>query len=236
MQCKPRLTSISSVALSLLIVLAGFHPVYGKKPEKEKQVNDKNLGDINATTENGESVILYGDGTWEYAPEDEDRARKKDRKVNPNKYVTPASATEKVEGKSIQYEIAYNPKIWNILIKNINNLAEYSFTNREKSVYAIVIPEGLAIPPETLRSAVLINLRKASKKIKIIKEEERTVNDQKIIMLNIIAKIQGAEFIYSYYLYSGKERTIQIICFTSKNNFAAKKQEMEDLMNGFKAL
>jgi VCBS repeat-containing protein len=183
-----------------------------------------------AVTESGENVILSPDGTWEYAlDESKDEVQ---RTVNSTKFVTPALSKDSVKGRVVNYEINYDKEKWQILAKNINETAEYSLLHKDNNAYAIVIPENATIPLEALRNIVIKNARSVSGKVKILKEEERNVNGSKVIMLNMKAKVQGMDFIYLYYIYSGEKATIQVIGFTTEELFSEYQNDLENLLNG----
>ena len=233
-------------ALTSTILILGTPPLMAQdksstkaKEHKESEENKEQAkeeeastdGGIKAVTENGENVILYENGTWEYQPES--TAEKTKRPVNPTAFKVPADSKESIKGESVDYEIRYNKDKWQVLTKNINEMAEYSLLHKDKKAYAIVIPEGASIPMETFRNIVINNARGASGQVKILNEEERTVNGKKVILLNIRAVIQGMTFIYEYYIYSGEKSSIQIIGFTTEELFPEYKNDMEDFLNGF---
>ena len=80
---------------------------------------------------------------------------------------------------------------------------------------------------------MVANARSASKNVKILAEEERNVNNTRVIMLNIKAEIKGLSFVYLYYIFSNENSSIQLICFTTEELFNEYKKDMEELLNGF---
>lgn len=185
-----------------------------------------------AITESGEHVILYSDGTWEFE-ESAGEAPLPNRTVNPQKFLTPQTAKDVLKGKEISYQLFYDSKKWQKPEEGSNDNAEFSLIHADKNVYAMVIPENVSVPLENLRNIVISNARAASKNVSILSEEERNVNGQKVIMLNIKADIEGMSFVYLYYIYSGENSAIQLICFTTEELFSEYRKDMEDLLNGF---
>ena len=68
--------------------------------------------------------------------------------------------------------------------------------------------------------------------MKIIKEEYRTINGVKVIMMQMPGTIQGIKFTYYSYYYSNSNGSVQFLTYTSQNLFETYKKKMEDLLNG----
>ena len=230
---------ISLLLLCAIWIVPSVHAQGSKeKPAKKEnaaatsdQEEDSSNETIKAITESGEKVNLFSDGTWEYAPEDSQEEVK--RPINSTKFITPSTSKELVKGRSVNYEVYFDKEKWQTLTKNINEMAEYSLLHKDKNAYAIIIPESASIPLETLRNIVVNNARSVSSSTTILKEEERNVNGSKVIMLNIKAKVQGMDFIYIYYIYSGEKSSIQVIGFTTEELFSEYTNDIENLLNGF---
>jgi hypothetical protein len=79
----------------------------------------------------------------------------------------------------------------------------------------------------------LENARSAAPDVRIIKEEYRTVNGIKLLMIQMQGTIQGINFVYFGYYYSYSGGTVQLLAYTSKQIFDEKEQELEEFLNGF---
>ena len=220
------------VILKLIIIysIGYFSPIMGQdQGKKQNSKTEKSSKDapVKVTTPSGDEVILNSDGTWEYA------ANLKKRTVNNTKFVIPAASKDFVKGNDISYQVFYDKAKWVILEKNISEIAEFSFQHSDDNAYAMIVAENEAIPLDDLRNIVLDNIKAVAKNVKIINEEERTVNGSKVIMLNVKAIIQGMDFVYHYYIYSGEGASIQVVSFTSEDLYLEHKTDMENLLNGF---
>jgi len=78
----------------------------------------------------------------------------------------------------------------------------------------------------------LINAQKVAPNAKITKSEYRTVNDLKVLCLEITGTMKGINFIYFGYYYSNQNGTVQLITYTSQNLFKSSYNDMEDFLNG----
>jgi hypothetical protein len=123
-----------------------------------------------------------------------------------------------------------------ILMRRPCPVTEVEFKHKEEDIYALVVAERISIPLETLRMAVINNLRKQDKEAKITEEKKRTVNGSDVLFLTVEAKVRGIPLTYMYYLYSGKAGAIQIITATGQNLFKESRAEMEAFMNGFEVI
>jgi hypothetical protein len=226
--------------ISLLLLTVAISTSFLFADNLKDNSNEEEIEYIYATTESGEKVILYSDGTWEFDSDETAETKVSEevvkRTVNPKKFSTPASSKEVLKGSNVDYQVHYNKEKWERLEKNLNENAEYSLIHSDKNSYAIIIPEKISIPVENLKNIVISNARNASKNVKVLVEEERTVNNTKVIMLNIQADIQGMTFVYLYYIYSNEKASIQLIGFTTDELYEEYKKDMEDLLNGFEVI
>jgi hypothetical protein len=154
------------------------------------------------------------------------------RKVNTTVFHAPASSKEVLKGKGVSYKISYDKTKWGILDEQLNEATEYSLAYNDENAFIMIIPEAEEIEIETYRDVVLENANKALKNVVILNEEERTVNNAKLLMLNIRGEAEGQSIVYIYYIYSGENKSIQAVAFTSEELFPEYKQEMENFLNG----
>jgi hypothetical protein len=100
----------------------------------------------------------------------------------------------------------------------------------------MMITENIEVPLETLKTIALQNGKEASPDIKIVKEEYRTVNDKKILLLQMNGTVQGIKLSYYGYYYSNSKGTLQFLTYTSQSLFDNYFTEIEDFLNGFVVL
>lgn len=103
---------------------------------------------------------------------------------------------------------------------------------RDKDLYAMMITERIDIPLESLKKAALINARNAAPDIKIVKQEYRTVNDKKILMIQMNGTTEGIKFSYVGYYFSSPKGTVQLVAYTSQSLIMELMDEVEFFLNG----
>jgi hypothetical protein len=183
-----------------------------------------------AVTETGEEVILYDDGTWKY--QNEDQASEKEIPTNPKKLKKDKKSTFLLKSSNLNIGVYLNPKIWSFKKATDNPEAEYELQLKGGDLYGMIISEKIEIPLETLKSIALENGKVAAPDLKIVKEEYRTVNGLKVLLLQLNGTMQGIKFSYYGYYFSSPNGTVQFITYTSQNLLDSYKPESEKLLNG----
>ena len=188
-----------------------------------------------AVTENGDSVLLYSNGTWEYYNGYISTAIDNQRITeNPEKFSKPSSSNTKANGKNQAYEIWFDNKIWKrIPAAEINAEADLAFKFLEGDVYSMIIFEQIEIPIENLSQIALNNAINAAPDMKMIEKEYRTVNGKKVIFMRMEGTAQGIKFCYLSYYYSNEKGSIQFHTFTGRSLLEKNRAEMENMLNGF---
>jgi hypothetical protein len=186
---------------------------------------------INAITETGDEVVLYKDGTWIYV--NDELNKESEIPVNPTEFTKAKKATFLVKSKTTDIGIWINPKNWKFAKATSNKDAEFEFSNKTGDLYGILITERMVIPLETLKSIAYENAKSAAPDVRIIKEEYRTVNGLKVLMMQMQGTIQGIKFVYFGYYYSYPGGTVQLLAYTSREIFNEKQDELETFLNGF---
>lgn len=187
-----------------------------------------------AVTENGEEVILYTDGTWKYI---NDSAREeKEIPVNPKAFTKGNASTFLLKSSKFNVGVWIDPKKWSFKKAENNDAAEYEFELKGKDLYGMMINELVEIPLESLKKIAIENAREAAPDIQLIKEEYRTVNGQKVLMLQLNGSAEGIKFSYYGYYYSNENGTMQMVLYTSQNLLKNYLTEIESHLNGFVVL
>jgi hypothetical protein len=184
-----------------------------------------------ALTEQGETVILYPDGTWKFRKSDENASG--EIPLNAKRIFKPEDATFQVKSKSVQGAAVWiSPKLWSFENGKGEDAAEYEFTLRNEDAYGMMIAEGIEIPILSLRDIAVENARNAAPDLEIIEEEYRMVNGIKVLSIQMNGTIRGSPFSYLNYYYSSKSGSIQLLTYTSSNLFSNYRSRMEKLLNG----
>lgn len=183
-----------------------------------------------AVTENGEEVLLYEDGTWKYQNEEEIS----DNETPTNSISFKKDNTSTFLLKSNKFNVGFwlNPKLWSFKKATEASEAEYKLILKSGDIYGMIITEKVEIPLETLKSIALENGKTAAPDLKIVKEEYRVVNGNKILLLQMTGTIKGIKFSYYGYYYSNKNGTVQFITYSSKSLLDSNKTKIESLLNG----
>lgn len=183
-----------------------------------------------AVTETGEEVILYDDGTWQY--QNEDLMLEKEISTNPNKFVKDEKSTFLLKSKNLNVSFYLNPKTWSFKKPVDNPDAEYELQLKGEDLYGLIISEKVEIPYEALRSIAVENAKSIAPDLRIVKEEYRTVNGLKILLIQMNGTMQGIKISYYGYYYSNPKGTVQFLTYTSQNLLDSYMPEIENLLNG----
>lgn len=183
-----------------------------------------------AVTEAGEEVILYDDGTWAYL--NEDLITQLEIPTNEEKFVKDEKSTFLLKSNNVNIGFHLNPKLWSFKKAIENPDAEYELQLKGEDLYGMIISEKVEIPLETLRSIAIENGKSVAPDLKIMKEEYRTVNGLKLLLLQMNGTMQGIKFSYYGYYYSNTNGTVQFITYTSQNLLNSYIPEIENLLNG----
>ena len=181
-----------------------------------------------AVTENGDEIILYNDGTWKYLNEKE--VEKTAIPVNRSHFKKNKNSTFLLKSNRFNVGIWLDPKKWSFEKKTGDS--EYEFELKNGNLYGMLVSEKIEIPLETLKQVALENGQAVAPDLKIVKEEYRTVNGIKVLMLKMNGTMQGIKFSYYGYYFSNENGTIQFITYTSQNLMTEHLRDCEEMLNG----
>ncbi|NTW23989.1 MAG: hypothetical protein HGA37_04765 [Lentimicrobium sp.] len=185
---------------------------------------------ISAVTAEGDEVILYTNGTWEYVSEP--TPDNVEIRTNPAAFKKGVNSTFQVKSKKVDLGVWINPKTWEFEKAADGGAAEFMFQKKGEDVYAMLITERTTIPLINLRDIAIQNAKEAAPDIVLSDEEYRNVNGLDVLMLRMTGTIQGIEFTYYGYYFSDESGTTQFVTYTSVDLFDAYKADMEALLNG----
>ncbi|MDZ4758053.1 MAG: hypothetical protein SGJ10_07945 [Bacteroidota bacterium] len=183
---------------------------------------------LSATTADGSKVILYNNGTWNYA----DSAAKTSIERG-GEYFKPFGTNCIIKGQDVKYVVVYDSSLWQLHDTAINKQSDFSMSlkNSETSL-ALLIPEKTTASLESLRDIALANARKNSKNVVVLKQEYRKVNKKDILYLEFTTEVQGFTFLFMAYYYTSPVSCIQFVTYTEISNAEKEKPKMRDLLNG----
>jgi hypothetical protein len=202
-----RLTSLAHVTLAVILSA----PALAQEP-------------IKATTDTGQVVLLFPDGTWKYKSAVAEPGA-------PNKgHVKSPAATERLVLNGGKVSLSFDPKKWQKA--KGEEPAMQGFTHLRGDGYAKLIYERLQMPLATLKQVALANAKEAAPDLKVVSEEKRVVNGRQVLCMQLKGTIQGIPFVYLAYYYAGKEGSIQVLTFTGENLFSEYRTDFEEFLNG----
>jgi len=193
--------------------------------------NILSFSQTNAITDNGDEVVLFDDGTWEYVGEIEE----KDDEIlfDETPISKPKDATFLVKSDRIPVGIWMNPKKWTFRKSVSNPAAEYEFQLRNEDLHGMMITEKIEIPLASLRTIALMNAQSIAPDIRVVEEKYVIVNGHKVLSMVMKGTTQGIKFIYHGYYYSNTSGTVQMVTFTAQSLFDELSEEMNYILNGF---
>jgi hypothetical protein len=186
---------------------------------------------VRAITENGEEVVLFENGQWEYIESDE-VVDEEEILMNPTKFTRPTTSTFLLKSSKFNVGTYLDSKKWSIEKGKGDDAYEYQLTLNQGDLYAMMITEQVEIPLESLKEIALENARDAAPDVYIVKEEYRTVNGLKVLVLQMNGTLSGIKFSYFGYYFSSEKGTIQFIGYTTQNLLSKYQKTIEDLLNG----
>jgi hypothetical protein len=184
-----------------------------------------------AVTNEGEVVVLYADGSWEY--ENAEETETLEIPVNESRtFSSPKESTFLLKSSNFKVGFWINPQKWSFSKSTDGTQAEYELQLKGGDLYGLIITEQISIPMETLRNMALENGRAAAPDIKVIHEEYRMVNGVWVLLMQMNGTVQGIPFSYYGYYYSNENGTVQFITYTAQNLLNTYKESCEELLNG----
>lgn len=185
---------------------------------------------VKAITENGDEVLLYENGTWKSKSSNSSIFGKTDIPENATPYKKDLKSTFLMKSKVLNVGVWMNPSKWTV--SKGDEPQEYKFVLKGESLYGMMITEKVAFPLETLKVAALQNAKTASEDVELTKEEYRTINGIRVLMMQLEGTIQGVKFVFWGYYYATEQGSVQLVTYTVDSQFALYKSDMETFLNG----
>jgi hypothetical protein len=186
---------------------------------------------IKAKTQDGRTVILHADGTWQFLKKEGPIAPKAPKD---NRFNAPQRATKKVSDPRGLVELWYIPAKWNVYPKpeRLSPDASFALIHKTKDAYALGIIERISMPLKTLKKIAVDNARNVAPDAEVVLDEERQINGNTASIMGITGTIDGIPFRYHSYYWRGEKGCFQVITYTSQNLFAEFHDDFNDLLSG----
>lgn len=181
-----------------------------------------------ATTDEGKTVKLNADGTWQYATRD--MAHPEDSLAHA--FSKPQLATTYLKSARNRFGFWYDKNIWKPADNNAISYAEFQLDLSKGDAYAIFISEKIEIDLPNLKKIVIKNAKAEDPDIIVEKDELRLVNGHKVRFLQMSGIGHGVKFVYQGYYASNDSGTVQFVCVTAKNLLKDYESYFQNLLNG----
>ncbi len=197
-----------------------------KKPAVQPAITTDTVppGKMEVGTPDGKTVILYTDGTWKYKEAMTEETEKE--------IFTKIDEASKVIGSHNGFiELWYDPSQWS-LEKSEESQGKFTFIHSSGEAMAIAIMERMSIPGETLKREGIETVKKEASDVKVISEVNRIVNKVPLLVMHLEATLDEISLSYLGYFWTGKEGTIQVIAYTTKDLFSEYEKEFTNFLDG----
>ena len=184
-----------------------------------------------AKTQDGRTVILHDDGTWEFYEKETAGAP-----GSPTDYKAkaPSGATKKVSDPKGIVDLWYAADKWTAYPnpEKLSPDASFALIHKTKDAYALGIIERISMPLETLKKIAVENARKVAPDAEVVLDEERQISGTSATIMGITGTIDGIPFRYHSFYWTGEKGSVQVITYTSQNLFEEYVDDFNDLLNG----
>ncbi|MFP4417013.1 MAG: DUF2059 domain-containing protein [Chitinivibrionales bacterium] len=138
----------------------------------------------------------------------------------------------KVEDPAGKYHFKFEKNKWRLLEQNLTQSADFSFEHSDGSIMGVIISESRAIDSDALKEAAKRNLRMGSDRMKVIKEEDMTIDSSKGYFLEMNARMRSQELRYYGYVVGGANGGVQVLCWTYANQARENRRKAVDFLKG----
>ena len=181
--------------------------------------------DLTAITGDARSVVLHGNGKWEFA-------QRKSEGAGTMALTRPTSATQEWQSKKKFISIWYDPKEWSISERAQNENVEARLIHQSGDAYVMAIVERIEVPIQQLKEIALQNAKKAAPDAQIVAEKQVTINGSEGLLVDVNGTIQGIKFRYHGFYFSNSAGSAQIVAYTSQNLFDEYEGEFNKPLSG----
>jgi hypothetical protein len=115
-----------------------------------------------------------------------------------------------------------------------NDATKITFIHQGETSYAMIIGERVRVSMEALERAALQNAKKVVPDITLLFKEKRVISGRSVLCMQMTGTVQGSSFMYYGYYYGGPEGTLQVICYTTPQQFDQAKADFDELLGSIK--
>lgn len=183
-----------------------------------------NAQDIRATTDDGRTVLLKRDGTWQF------QEKSKPSTSTTGGFNKSPKATTSFKARGGKFSVWFDPAKW--VQGKSEDPSKTTFQFKDGDLYGMIIAERMEIRLDALKDVALTNAKAVAPDTRITFEEMRNVNGRSILAMKMEGTIQTIKFVYYGYYSAGPSGTVQLLTYTSKNLSAEMEPEMTEFLNG----
>lgn len=142
------------------------------------------------------------------------------------------ASMQEISGSQLPYSISYDANKWAIEQPESYEDAEYYLNHLDGDVYAMIIPERVEIPLDSLKEIAIENASEVAPDIEVVYEETIEVDGQEVLVMKMNGTIEGIPFQYYGHYFSGDFGTIQFITYTSQTLADLYETDARELLEG----
>ena len=113
-----------------------------------------------------------------------------------------------------------------------NQYSEFERIFWDGNAYAMIITENVTLTTEQLESAALQNAKAVDPQASIISKQQKRIQGQDALYLELVTKIDNKEFIYKSLYISNQYGTVQFITHTLKSLYGDYGDELQTILDG----
>lgn len=140
--------------------------------------------------------------------------------------------TKTVNGSKVPYTVSYDANKWARSQFSQTPTAEYEFGFKNADVFAMVIPERITIPLDSLGDIAIENARGVSSDLTVNSRETKTIDGRDYLVVQFDATIQDIPLKYLGYYTSGTFGSVQFVTYAENDTYDEYKDDMQALLNG----
>ena len=198
-----------------------------------------------AVTESGDTVYLYSNGMWTYDLEDPENVILEEEVSLFNTYsvmdstntiyTVPTNNNKKIDNKGKPYTLAYDVGKWKrVPTETMNAESDFSFMSKKEDAFAMVIFEEAEIGLTAIMNIAMSNIStNIGVEPDLLNSDYVIVNGKQMIHATYGVDMQGINFIFDSFYYSGIEGTYQYTTWTYANMHKKYQEDLLNLLAGF---
>lgn len=176
---------------------------------------------LEAKTGDGQSVMLYEDGTW----------RPKTLQLDHSIIRKSQFATKQAVSRYGFYEFWFDPGSWSP--GSPEGAFEHFFSHKDEEAWCGIIPERIGMTRDALANALVVNLRSTAPDGALVQRSRAFVNGLEGEVVELRATVDGYFVSYYSYVWTGPRGTVQLTCWTGQGVLDEYRDVFHDFYGGF---